>query len=150
MSTKKWIYRSETQYETTLFQEVSSNDDNLNTATLCIENPAKFSVSYSEKNNSSAMGHLKVEIPVSVLDDMAIAWCKQRKLQGGQLDKNGVLQMLTMNKFYQRSFSFNEVISNMDWDFIKNKTAPEALNKAFFEAGFCQQYWGQSKAHLHR
>ncbi|AFI84661.2 hypothetical protein Q7A_1843 [Methylophaga nitratireducenticrescens] len=82
MSTKEWIYRSNTQYETTLFQEVSSDDDNVNTATLSIENPAKFSVSYSENNNSSAMGHLIVEIPVSVLDEMAIAWCKQRKLQG--------------------------------------------------------------------
>lgn len=82
MSAKEWIYRSDTQYATTLFQEVPSDDDNIHTATLCIENPAKFSVSYSENNNSSAMGHLIVEIPVSVLDEMAIAWCKQRKLQG--------------------------------------------------------------------
>lgn len=82
MSTKGWIYRSDTQYKTTLFQEISSGDDNVNTAKLSIENPAKFSVSYSENNNSSAMGHLIVEIPVSVLDEMAIAWCKRRKLQG--------------------------------------------------------------------
>ena len=82
MSTKEWIYRSDTQYETALYQDLLSDDDKVNTATLSIENPTKFSVSYSENNNSNAITHLTVKIPVSVLDEMAIAWCKNRKLQG--------------------------------------------------------------------
>lgn len=56
MSTKGWIYRSDTQYETTLFQEMSSDDDIVNTTTLSIENAAKFSLNYSENNNSCAYG----------------------------------------------------------------------------------------------
>lgn len=61
---------------------MSSDHVNVNTATLFIENPTKFSLSYSENKNSTVVGQLILEIPVSVLDEMAIAWCKQRKLQG--------------------------------------------------------------------
>lgn len=81
MSRKEWIYRSDTQYETALSLDVLSVDSNVDTATLYIENPTKFSVSYSENNNTN-MGHLTLTIPVSVLDEMAITWCKHRKLQG--------------------------------------------------------------------
>jgi hypothetical protein len=61
---------------------MSSGNSNVSTATLCIKNPTKFSISVSDNNNPNAMEHLTVEISVSVLDEMAIAWCKQRKLQG--------------------------------------------------------------------
>lgn len=82
MSKKEWIYRSDECHATGLYQELSLDECDKNRVILSIENPTDFSVSYHESTTEKVVGKLEVEIPESVLDEIAIAWCKKRKLHG--------------------------------------------------------------------
>lgn len=84
MSTKEWI--SIEQDGVNLYQECfydfEKNVTNPNPAVIQIENPASFSISREECAGTKPFSQLIVEIPAERFDEIAIAWCKVRKLQG--------------------------------------------------------------------
>ena len=80
MSTKEWIYRSD--FGAGLYQELSLDEDNNNSATIEIENPSDFCVESEKYANGKSYLTLRVEIAPEQFDYLAIAWCKKRKLQG--------------------------------------------------------------------
>ena len=78
MSTKCTVhYDNET--DTHLFEEMSLDDD--------FESPAyiksqRFEVNIRVLQDEPATNFVTVEIPAHVMDELAIEWCKKRKLQG--------------------------------------------------------------------
>ena len=82
MSTKEYIYQSDNEnYEVALYQEMSFSDVNSNAATITINNPIDFSVSYQTNIDNTTHGVLSAEISSDEFDKIAIAWCKYRKLE---------------------------------------------------------------------
>jgi hypothetical protein len=82
MCTKEWLYQSNNEnYQFGLYQELSVSDENNNGATILIQNPLDFSVSYRTNDDNSTFGDIMAEIPVEEFDRIAMAWCKYRKLK---------------------------------------------------------------------
>ncbi len=79
-----WIYTDENH---SLHQEFSNEDsvsnpsDNINPAELIIDFPVSFNVTQGHTGDE-AFSQLSVDIPADIMDKMAIAWCKKRKLHG--------------------------------------------------------------------
>lgn len=84
MSTKEWVYGH--QGGANLYQECfydfKKHAVNPNPAVIQIENPENFSITREEYTDAKAFSQLIVEIPAERFDEIAIAWCKKRKLQG--------------------------------------------------------------------
>lgn len=80
MSTKEWVYQSEQGFG--LYQEMTLEKNNDNPAIIEIANPVDFRVNYTTNADGEAFGKLMAEIPADVFDEIAVVWCKQRKLQG--------------------------------------------------------------------
>jgi len=78
MSTKEWVYQGHDQFG--LYQEVAFDKDNNNPAVIEITNHTDFKIASSSNTEGKALGRLEAEIPAEVFDQMAIAWCKKRKL----------------------------------------------------------------------
>lgn len=55
--------------------------DNTNPAQLIIDFPSSFNVTQGH-TGEDAFSQLSVDIPADIMDRMAIAWCKKRKLHG--------------------------------------------------------------------
>ena len=84
MSTKEWI--SSQQDGASLYQECfydfEKHATNPNPAVIQIENPGSFSITQEDLAGAGPYSQLVVEIPAERFDEIAIAWCKSRKLQG--------------------------------------------------------------------
>lgn len=80
MSTKEWIYQRDGKFG--LYQEITLNKENDNPAVIEITNPIDFKVIYESNAEGNIYGKLEAEIPADVFDQIAIAWCKKRNLQG--------------------------------------------------------------------
>ena len=80
MSTKEWVYQENEKYA--LFQDITLDAINNNPATIEITNPTDFKVSSETNSQGKPISYLTAEIPAEVFDEIAIAWCKRRKLQG--------------------------------------------------------------------
>jgi hypothetical protein len=78
MSTKDWIAYSDVR--TGLFQEISSNQENNNSATIEIKNPSDFIIESDSYRDGTVMSLLRVSIPAQRFDELAVAWLKHRKL----------------------------------------------------------------------
>jgi hypothetical protein len=80
MSTKEWVYQGNEKYA--LFQEMTLDSINNNPATLAVINPSDFKIEFETNAEGQNIGHLMTEIPAEIFDEIALAWCKQRKLHG--------------------------------------------------------------------
>lgn len=80
MSTKDWVYQGNEKYA--LFQDVTLDSINSNPATIEITNPTDFKIRSETNSKGKTFGYLTAEIPAEIFDEIAIAWCKRRKLQG--------------------------------------------------------------------
>lgn len=80
MSTKEWAYENQQGYG--LYQELSFEANNSNPAVIEVSNPVAFSICYKTNLTGESNGRLMAEIPAGVFDEIAIAWCRKRKLQG--------------------------------------------------------------------
>lgn len=80
MSTKDWVYQKDDNYG--LFQEMTLETVNDNPATLSITNPSGFKVEFEANVQGRNVGTLTAKIPAEIFDQIAIAWCKRRKLHG--------------------------------------------------------------------
>ncbi|MGI2103470.1 hypothetical protein ACRN9O_22140 [Shewanella oncorhynchi] len=80
MSTKEWVYQDNELFG--LYQEITFDKDNDNPAVIEITNPIDFKIIYESNAEGKLFGRLEAEIPADVFDQIAIAWCKKRELQG--------------------------------------------------------------------
>jgi len=84
MTRTEWIFSDENH---SLHQEFPSEDsasnpsDNTNPAELIIDFPVSFSLTQGHTGDD-AFSQLSVDIPADIMDRMAIAWCKKRRLHG--------------------------------------------------------------------
>ena len=84
MTRTEWIFSDENH---SLHQEFPSEDsasnpsDNTNPAELIIDFPVSFSLTQGHTGDD-AFSQLSIDIPADIMDKMAIAWCKKRKLHG--------------------------------------------------------------------
>lgn len=82
MSTKEWI--SVAQDGANLYQECfydfEKHVTNPNPAVIQIDNPTSFSITREECAGTKPFSQLTVEIPAERFDEIAVAWCKTRKL----------------------------------------------------------------------
>ena len=83
MSTKEWIssHPSGASLYQECFYDFEKHAANPNPAVIQIENPGSFSIT-QEHAGAGLYSQLVVEIPAERFDEIAIAWCKNRKLQG--------------------------------------------------------------------
>lgn len=84
MSTKEWIlseHDGASLYQE-CFHDFEKHVTNPNPAVIQIENPGSFSITKEEHAGAGPYSQLVVEIPAERFDEIAIAWCKNRKLQG--------------------------------------------------------------------
>ncbi len=80
MCTKEWVYQGNEKFG--VYQDATIDNENNNPAVVEITNPVDFNISYSSQDSEQSFGKLIAEIPSNVFDEIAIAWCKKRKLQG--------------------------------------------------------------------
>ena|SRR5690606_34684294 len=80
MSNKEWVYQKGDRFG--LYQEITLERDNDNPAVVEITNPMDFKIIYESNAEGKSFGKLEAEIPAEVFDQLAIAWCKKRRLQG--------------------------------------------------------------------
>ncbi|EKO3763971.1 hypothetical protein [Vibrio metschnikovii] len=80
MSTKEWVYENQHGYG--LYQDLSFESNNRNPAVVEVSNPGAFSIYYETNLAAEPIGRLTAEIPAEVFDEIAIAWCRKRKLHG--------------------------------------------------------------------
>lgn len=84
MTRTDWIFSDE---DYSLHQEfpsgnsVSNPSDNTNPAELIVDFPVSFNVTQGHTGDD-AFSQLSVDIPADIMDRMAIAWCKKRRLHG--------------------------------------------------------------------
>ena len=84
MTRTDWIFSDEGY---SLHQEFPSGDsvsnpsDNTNPAELVVDFPVSFNVTQGHTGDD-AFSQLSVDIPADIMDRMAIAWCKKRRLHG--------------------------------------------------------------------
>ncbi|GAB1037693.1 hypothetical protein NM528_21670 [Shewanella algae] len=78
MSAKEWVYQGRDQFG--LYQEMTFDKDN--PAVIEISNPTDFKIVSESNAEGKAFGKLEAAIPADVFDQIAIAWCKKRKLHG--------------------------------------------------------------------
>ncbi|RCU45690.1 hypothetical protein DU002_14620 [Corallincola holothuriorum] len=78
MSTKEWTYTSNERFG--VYQEITFEKDNHNPATIEVVNPEDFSFSSETTAENARVSLLTLEIPAEVFDEIAIAWCRKRKL----------------------------------------------------------------------
>lgn len=84
MARTDWIFSSD---DHSLHQEFPAEgsdinpSDNKNPAQLIIDFPNSFNVTQGHTGDD-AFSQLSVDIPTYIMDRMAIAWCKKRRLQG--------------------------------------------------------------------
>jgi hypothetical protein len=76
MSTKEWVYLNN-EKNFGCYREVTLEKNDITSVVIQIESPQTFRI---EKNQ--LMEQLEVVISADELDKLAIAWCKQRQLQG--------------------------------------------------------------------
>ena len=76
MSTKEWIYQNNNK-NIGCYHEVTLEKNDISYVVIQIESPQTFRI---EKNR--LIEQLEVVISADELDKLAIAWCKQRQLQG--------------------------------------------------------------------
>ena len=88
MSTKEWV--SSHQNGASLYQECfydSEKDEiNPNPAVIQADNPKNFLITREEYLHDKHFSQLVLEIPAERFDEIAIAWCKKRKLQDALKD----------------------------------------------------------------
>jgi hypothetical protein len=80
MSTKEWVYQGSEQVG--VYQDTTADNENNNPAVVEITNPVDFNINYASQDSEQSFSKLIAEIPANVFDEIAIAWCKKRKLQG--------------------------------------------------------------------
>ncbi|AMJ98450.1 hypothetical protein [Alteromonas sp. MmMcT2-5] len=84
MTRTEWIFSDENH---SLHQEFPTEDsasnpsDNTNPAELIIDFPVSFSLTQGHTGDD-AFSQLSIDIPADIMDRMAIAWCKKRRLHG--------------------------------------------------------------------
>ncbi len=84
MARTDWIFSGD---DHSLHQEFPAKgsdinpSDNTNPAQLIIDFPSSFNVTQGH-TGEDAFSQLSVDIPADIMDRMAIAWCKKRKLHG--------------------------------------------------------------------
>lgn len=84
MARTDWIFSGD---DHSLHQEFPAkvsdinSSDNTNPAQLIIDFPSSFNVTQGHTGDD-AFSQLSVDIPADIMDRMAIAWCKKRKLHG--------------------------------------------------------------------
>ena len=84
MTRTDWIF---SDADHSLHQEFPTEDsafnpsDNTNPAQLIIDFPNSFNVTQGHTGDD-AFSQLSVDIPADIMDRMAIAWCKKRRLHG--------------------------------------------------------------------
>ncbi len=64
------------------FYDFEKHVANPNPAVIQIENPGQFSITREEHAGAKPFSKLVVEIPAEHFDEIAVAWCKKRKLHG--------------------------------------------------------------------
>lgn len=84
MSIKDWVFSKEdgANLYQVCFYDPENNDVNPNPAVIQIENPENFSITREECADAKSFSQLIVEIPADRFDEIAVAWCKKRKLHG--------------------------------------------------------------------
>lgn len=84
MSTKEWVssHPSGASLYQECFYDFEKHAANPNPAVIQIENPGSFSITQEDLAGAGPYSQLVVEIPAERFDEIAIAWCKSRKLQG--------------------------------------------------------------------
>jgi hypothetical protein len=80
MSTKEWILFDED--DANLYQEMTSGNENNNPATIEVNHPSNFCIERETYPSGKAFFTLRLEVPANRFDEIAIAWCKKRKLHG--------------------------------------------------------------------
>jgi len=81
MTRTDWIFSDDNH---SLHQELPSGEnpsDNTNPAELIIDFPSSFNLTQGHTGDD-AFSQLSIDIPVDIMDRMAVAWCKKRRLQG--------------------------------------------------------------------
>jgi|TARA_B100000745_G_scaffold139998_1_gene91409 hypothetical protein len=76
MSCKEWVY-SDKESRCGIYQELDLGDENENPAIITVDDPEEYAV---EKDKG--FHNVSVGIPAKVFDEIALAWCKKRKLAG--------------------------------------------------------------------
>ena len=76
MGTKEWVYRTG-ELDIGCYQELTLESDNNSPAVIQVVNPEEFSVARDEFGEQ-----IEVAVPAEVFDQIAVAWCKKRGLQG--------------------------------------------------------------------
>jgi hypothetical protein len=80
MSTKDYVFVMN-DCDVALYQEINFGaDENQNDATIQISNASDFEISSETTRSDKVVSQLTVNIPASFFDEIALAWCKKRKL----------------------------------------------------------------------
>ena len=82
MTRTDWIFSNENHSLPEFPSEgsVSNTSDNTNPAELIIDFPSSFNL--TQGHGDDAFSQLSVDIPADIMDGIAIAWCKKRRLHG--------------------------------------------------------------------
>jgi hypothetical protein len=84
MSTKEWVsshHEGASLYQE-FFYDFEKHEVNPNPAVIQTASPKNFSITREEHVDGKHSLQLVVEIPADRFDEIAIAWCKKRKLHG--------------------------------------------------------------------
>jgi len=93
MSTKEWItrYRDGPNLYQECFYDLENHEVNPNPVVIQIEYPKNFSIMSQGLADGKPFSQLSVEIPAERFDQIAIAWCKTRKLNTHKYTLNELL-----------------------------------------------------------
>ena len=84
MSTKEWVssHSDGASIYQECFYDSEKHDINPNPAVVQVDGPCNYSVTREEYADGRPCSQLVVEVPADRFDEIAIAWCKKRKLHG--------------------------------------------------------------------